>query len=148
MYRWIEGREPSVGTVDDWGRFGRDLDAAERLWDEVGDTPEPEVAPVWLHGDMRRANLLSHAGRLAGVIDFGTLSIGRPAAEHAAVWDLPRSARDAYRARLHLDDDAWTLARGWCLLPSLAGLPYYRETWPEFARLCRDRIEVLTTTVD
>ncbi|MCG8655366.1 phosphotransferase [Yimella sp. NH-Cas1] len=92
------------------------------------------VDEVLLHGDLRSANLVANHGKLAGVIDFGALSIGNPTAEHAAVWQLPEQARHAYRERLAIDDDTWHRARGWALLISLLAMPYYWTSWPQFAR--------------
>lgn len=134
-----------VRRLDAEVSLGLDLPAVERLLVELSATPQPDTALGWLHGDLRAANLLARGGRLAAVIDFGALSVGLPAAEHAAAWGLPPVARDAYRDRLGLDNDAWALGRGWSLLPNLTALPYYSQTWPEFARSCRDHIAMLLT---
>ncbi|GAA1395003.1 aminoglycoside phosphotransferase family protein [Luteococcus peritonei] len=127
---------------------GLDLDAVEDLWRDLAATPQEVTRTVWLHGDLRGANLLVRDGRLTAVIDFGTLGVGLPPAEHAPIWEFPRAARDAYRAALDLDDTTWRLARGWALLPSLTGLPYYWDSWPEFAALCRRRIDTLLASFD
>ncbi|NED91792.1 phosphotransferase, partial [Streptomyces sp. SID11233] len=94
----------------------------------------------WLHGDLRPANLLVKDGRLHAVIDFGTLSIGLPDAEHSPVFDLPPQARTAYRASLALDDTTWSRARGWALAVAAMGIPYYWETLPDFAAECVTRL--------
>lgn len=197
VYRWIQGTEPSPGTVEDWPSFGRALAEfvrALRAADSMGacrspglnfyrgqrfadrpawtydvladcaDLPDedtdlahsravidaadaagsPHLRPTWLHGDLRPANLLAHDGRLAAVIDFGALSIGDPTAEHAAVWDLPRAAREAYRGALSVDDATWLRAAAWSLLIGLSGIVHYRISWPDFADGCRRRVrEVL-----
>jgi aminoglycoside phosphotransferase (APT) family kinase protein len=117
-----------------------DLDEVERVWRGLLATPDPDVAHVWLHGDLRPANLLVRGGRLVAVLDFGALSLGRPAAEHAALWHVPRAAGNAYRAELGLDDDTWARARGWALAVSLLAMPYYWRTWPEFAHGGVDKV--------
>ncbi|MBD2760383.1 aminoglycoside phosphotransferase family protein [Yimella sp. cx-573] len=111
-----------------------DLDAVTATWRELTEIADPPQPDVWLHGDLRTANLLARDGKLAAVIDFGALSIGNPTAEHAAVWQLPVGARQAYRERSGVDDGTWQRARGWAILVSLLALPYYWHSWPEFAR--------------
>lgn len=127
---------------------GLDLGAVEELWRDLTSTPQRPQTGVWLHADLRSANLLAYEGRLAGVIDFGSLGVGQPQAEHACVWDLPTPARNAYRMCLNVSDTDWLLGRGWAMLPALTGLPYYWETWPDFAALCRRRLELLLATKD
>lgn len=99
----------------------------------------------WLHADLRPANLLVRDRTLSGVIDFGMLTYGRRAAEHAPVWDLPLPARQQYRARLDLDDAAWLTARAWALFVALSGIPYYWDSDPDFAGECRDRLHAVLT---
>lgn len=43
-----------------------------------------------LHGQWVRA------GKLHAVIDFGSLSVGFPHADHSTLWDLPPQARQVY----------------------------------------------------
>ena len=83
------------------------------------------------HGDLHPANILVHRGRISGVIDFGDITAGDPAADLSVAWMLPpadcRGAfRDAYRAASgHADsDDTWARARGWALALSLAFLAH------------------------
>ncbi|MEQ7007025.1 hypothetical protein ABN028_12670 [Actinopolymorpha sp. B17G11] len=63
---------------------------------------------------------------LHAVIDFGSLTVGHPDAEHATVWGLPPEARQAYWNTLNLDDLTWTRARAW----AIAIILYYGRTWP------------------
>lgn len=123
-----------VRTDERLAALDLDLDAVERVWRAATGAPDPIVPEVWLHGDLRSANLVARDGRLRGVIDFGALSLGNPTAEHAAVWELPRPARTAYRERLEVDDATWLRASGWAVLVAMAGIPYYWQTWPEFAQ--------------
>lgn len=100
---------------------------------------------MWLHGDLRTDNLLVREGRLVGAIDFGCLSTGDPTAEHAAVWEFPAAAREAYREALGLDDDTWLRATAWKVLVNLSGISYSWESWPEFARGCLETVRELTS---
>lgn len=101
---------------------GLDIDSLEQLWRAAIARPEPSVPHVWLHGDLRPANLLVARGRLQAVIDFGALSVGAPAAEHATVWDLPSEARVAYWTAMNLDENTWIRARAWAIAVGISGV--------------------------
>lgn len=122
-----------------------DVDTLAGLWSAAIRLPEPRGPHVWLHGDLRPANLLAARGRLHAVIDFGGLSIGFPAAEHAPVWDLPAPARQAYWNAMNLDDVSWAKARAWAIAVGIAGISYYRNSWPAFASECRTRLDTILT---
>ncbi|WP_344330446.1 aminoglycoside phosphotransferase family protein, partial [Kitasatospora putterlickiae] len=123
---------PGVDTLD--------VDALERLWRAGLALPEPSAPQVWLHGDLKPTNLLVREGGLHAVIDFGCLSIGRPDAEHATVWDLPPAARRAYWDALDLDEPTWTRARAWAIAVGASGLSYYWHTYPAFVAECLARL--------
>ncbi|MGW6929719.1 aminoglycoside phosphotransferase family protein [Lentzea sp. NPDC054927] len=122
-----------------------DVETLEQLWRTAIELPEPSSPHVWLHGDLRPANLLAAKGRLHAVIDFGCLSVGFPAAEHAPIWDLPDPARQAYWNATNIDDLTWTQARAWAIAVGIAGISYYRNTWPAFVTDCRTRLEAILT---
>ncbi len=83
-------------------------------------------------------NLLMVGGRLAGVIDFGTLGAGDPACDLIVAWNLlPARVRDIFRAGLQVDDATWERGRGWALSIALIALPYYRTTNPAMAEDAR-----------
>lgn len=145
----LKGCEEAISTyfADCWTTMDDDLDidTLAGLWRAAIRLPEPCSSHVWLHGDLRPANLLAARGRLHAVIDFGGLSIGFPAAEHAPVWDLPAPARQAYWNAMNLDDVSWAKARAWAIAVGIAGISYYRNTWPAFAGECRTRLEAILT---
>lgn len=99
--------------------------AARRAWAYAIAAPRYDGPPVWLHGDLHPANILVSDGRVSGVIDFGDLTSGDPAADLAAAWmllpaRLHGAFRDAYQAagapgRDPIGDALWTRARGWAL---------------------------------
>ncbi|MCD5348137.1 aminoglycoside phosphotransferase family protein [Agromyces sp. S2-1-8] len=138
--RWIGGYfdecRPLVG-------HDLDIDLLERWWRAAVELPDSTAGPVWLHGDLRPGNLLVRGGRLHAVIDFGALSVGAPDAEHAAVWDLPAEARDAYFAAAQLDEATWLRARAWAIGVAVSGVAYYWETFPEFVAECRARLHAV-----
>ncbi|MGW9211845.1 phosphotransferase [Embleya sp. NPDC055664] len=111
MDRWIGRCFDDCRTLQ-----GLDLDIAHprHLWQSALALPESSGGHVWLHGDLKPTNLLVRRGGMHAVIDFGSLSVGFPDAEHAPVWDLPAEAGQAYlpsrpAGRLDRADD---LARG------------------------------------
>lgn len=120
-----------------------DVDALERLWHTALTLPEPSGRQVWLHGDLKPTNLLVRDGRLHAVIDFGSLSVGFPDAEHATVWDLPAPARRAYRDVLALDEVTWARARAWAIAVGAGGIAYYWNTYPAFVAECRMRLHAI-----
>jgi aminoglycoside phosphotransferase (APT) family kinase protein len=117
-----------------------DVDTLLSLWRAAVALPDPTAPHVWLHGDLRPANLLARAGRLHAVVDFGCLSIGRPDAEHAMVWDLPPAARSSYRDALSLEEPTWQRARAWAIAEGTSGLSYYRDTFPAFTTECHTKL--------
>ncbi|EFG65052.1 phosphotransferase [Streptomyces sp. SPB074] len=106
-----------------------DLAALREVWEAALALPDAASPEGWLHGDLRPANLLVQDGALHAVLDFGTLSLGLPDAEHAPVFDLPPRARTAYREALALDDTTWARA----LAVAAMAVPYYWSTLPDFA---------------
>jgi aminoglycoside phosphotransferase (APT) family kinase protein len=103
-----------------------DVEAVTEVWQAGLDAPAWDAPPVWVHGDPVAANMLARDGRLAAVIDFGTLAVGDPACDLIAAWGfLPAGARDSFRKLLSVDDATWARGRVWgltSLLPSEATL--------------------------
>jgi aminoglycoside phosphotransferase (APT) family kinase protein len=99
---------------------GVDEDAVLRVWAAAFAAPGYAGPPAWLHGDLHPANILIHDGRISGVIDFGDITAGDPAADLSVAWMLlpPRwhgAFRTAYGAAGNgvIDEPMWTRARGW-----------------------------------
>lgn len=124
---------------------GLALDRLWRMWQDGLALPEPDSPHVWLHGDLKPTNLLVREGRLHAVIDFGALSIGYPDAEHAAVWDYPPAARQAYWDALRLDRATWRRARSWAVGIGIGGVSYYWHTYPAFVAECLARLRAILT---
>lgn len=113
-----------------------DSRAAMAAWERALEAPAWDGAPVWVHADLLRPNLLSRAGRLCAVIDFGSAGAGDPAADVIAAWSVfGRAGRAAFRSALGVDDGTWERARGYALHQAALIIPYYRETSPGFAAL-------------
>lgn len=115
-----------------------DAATATTAWEAALATPAHGGPPVWIHGDLHAGNLLTVAGRLGGVLDFGGMAVGDPACDAMAAWTfLPAGARRTYRDALGASAAEWERGRGWALSAGLIALPYYRETNPSFAATAR-----------
>jgi aminoglycoside phosphotransferase (APT) family kinase protein len=95
-------------------------------WERALAAPSWEGPPVWHHGDLDVRNWLVRAGRIRGVVDWGSMGVGDPACDVMVAWKLHSpAARDAFRAALPTDDATWERARGWALSQAIAILAYY-----------------------
>ncbi|MFF4754119.1 aminoglycoside phosphotransferase family protein [Streptomyces sp. NPDC002514] len=122
-------------AIRDLGAAGAvDPAAATALWEEVVRLPQWDGEPVWLHGDLLPGNLLTVAGRLTAVIDFGGLGVGDPAADTLAAWAvLTAGTRGLFREASGTDATTWARGRGWALCFGLMAEHYYRRTNPVLA---------------
>lgn len=123
---------------DDFALLGEHADAGRRIWRDAVAAPAWQGPPMWLHGDLHPANVVTNDSALTGVIDFGDLCTGDPACDLGAAWVLlpdPQTCLDAYGA----DEAMVTRARGWALLKAMVllhvgangrlGLPGGKPTW-------------------
>jgi aminoglycoside phosphotransferase (APT) family kinase protein len=108
-------------------RRSLDASSATAAWNRALAAPRWEGPPLWLHGDLHPANLITHAGRLAAVIDFGDITAGDPATDLAIAWMLfDAPSRERFRAALEYDDATWVRSVGWATtlaLSYIAGSP-------------------------
>jgi aminoglycoside phosphotransferase (APT) family kinase protein len=99
---------------------------AREEWERAVAAPPWDGPPVWHHGDLDVRNWLVRDGRIAGVIDWGSMGVGDPACDVMVAWKLHSSAaRDAFRDALPTDDATWERARGWAVSQAVAALAYY-----------------------
>ena len=119
-----------------------DRDAVTAAWERALQAPAWHAAPVWVHTDLLRSNLLAVGGRLSAVIDFGAAGIGDAAADVIAAWSVfGRAGRETFRAALGVDDGTWNRARGFALHQAVLIIPYYAETNPVFAAAAKRTVE-------
>jgi aminoglycoside phosphotransferase (APT) family kinase protein len=117
--------EASAGVID--------ASAAMAVWDTEVHAPAWAGAPVWIHTDLLRPNLLAAGGRLRAVIDWGGCGVGDPAADVIAAWTVFGAAgRQEFRTALAVDDATWRRARGFALHQAALIIPYYATTNPRF----------------
>lgn len=109
----LAARAESIGA-----RFAA-LGAGSRLegvWDAGLRAAVWAGPPVWIHGDLHPANLVTQGTRLAAIIDFGDLTAGDPAYDLAIAWlAFDATGRQAFidATRGRYDDATWIRARAW-----------------------------------
>lgn len=117
-----------------------DTTAVRKVLEDAVAAPGWDGAPLWLHGDLHPANIVTAHGYLSGIIDFGDLCAGDPALDLAAAWILLPDAASIEHFReshpLAVDDATWRRARGWAvwraigsLQVALAGPPGGKPSW-------------------
>ncbi len=123
-----------------------------RVWDEAVAAPDWAGPPLWLHGDLHPANVVVSDGTLSGVIDFGDLCAGDPAADLAAAWVLlpAGAAAPCLDAYARADEATIRRARGVAVLRALGllqvglagerGLLGGKPTWLPAGRATLDRV--------
>jgi aminoglycoside phosphotransferase (APT) family kinase protein len=133
IHRGVPLAERGPVVAENVGILGGRIDrqAVTRAWQAAVAAPAWGGPPVWLHGDLHPANILVDRGRLSGVIDFGDITSGDPAADLSVAWMLlPTGCHDAfwgaYRAASGhaAGDGGRARARGWALALSLAFLAH------------------------
>lgn len=133
-YRGVPLGDRSASVAERVERLHATIDAplVLRRWSDLVATPPWTGPALWLHGDLHPANLLVQDGRLSGVIDFGDLTAGDPAADLSVAWMMfSPEVRTTFRAALGgVDDDTWRRAQGWALALALAYLAHSADNPP------------------
>lgn len=110
-----------------------DARAVRRAWAAALAAPRFRDPPVWVHGDLHPANILVHDGQLSGVIDFGDLTAGDPAADLSVAWMLlPADCHQVFRDSAGASDASWARATGWALALGLVYLAHSADN-PQLA---------------
>jgi aminoglycoside phosphotransferase (APT) family kinase protein len=114
-----------------------DRAAVRLVWAAALAAPRWTGPPVWVHGDLHPANILVHRGRISGVLDFGDLTAGDPAADLSAGWMLlPADCHPAFRASAGASDTSWARATGWAVALGLVYLAHSADN-PQLAAVGR-----------
>jgi aminoglycoside phosphotransferase (APT) family kinase protein len=124
-------------------RFGwlsdlNDIGAIVSAW-ELGLAAERwRGSPVWIHGDLKDANLLVRDGALCGVLDWGLAGVGDPAADIAVAWTLfEGDVRTVFKDAVAVDEATWRGGPPWALIEGVLGLSYYRGSTDTLAHAGR-----------
>ncbi|MET9020077.1 phosphotransferase [Actinopolymorpha sp. NPDC004070] len=135
-------------------------DEARTVWNDGVTASGWDAPPVWIHGDLHPANVVTSDGTLSGVLDFGELCAGDPATDLAAAWLLLPAGHPAgypadtvshfFDSYAIADDATVRRARAWAVLRSVSligigqaaerGLPGGQPTWGAAGRAALDRV--------
>ncbi|MEV0335621.1 aminoglycoside phosphotransferase family protein [Nocardia sp. NPDC050717] len=122
------------------------------VWADAVAAREWQGPPVWVHGDLHPANVVTTDGTLSGIIDFGDLLAGDPAWDLAAAWVLLPAGTAArfFDRYADADESAIRRARGLAAMKSLflmlmgqngdRGLPGGKPHWGPPGRAALDRV--------
>lgn len=105
-----------------------DVDAATvtAIYEAAVAAPAWDRPPVWVHADLDSRNLLTHDGKLSGLVDFGGLGIGDPACDLGLAWKLfSGESREVFRAALPFDEATWARSRAHTVAQAVMALSYY-----------------------
>jgi aminoglycoside phosphotransferase (APT) family kinase protein len=147
----MDGFDRLFGSIDA-EVIGADAADVRAVWADAVAAPAWAGLPVWVHGDLHPANVVVADGTLAGVVDFGDLSVGDPAWDLAAAWVLLPAGAAArfFSAYAQADEATIRRARGLAALKSLflmlmgqngdRGLPGGKPAWGPAGRAALDRV--------
>lgn len=124
-------------------------EALRQVWQDALAASPWDGPSLWLHGDLHPANVVTRAGALCGVLDFGDMCAGDPATDLSAAWLLlPEPARffEAYAC----DPASITRARGWAVARAIGlvmigrngrlGVPGGKPTWEPAGQAALERL--------
>ena len=150
--------EPVTDTIDRWAAHAAaeladvfDPSSVREAWRRLRDVPAATEDACWVHTDLSEENLLiHHDGRLAGVIDFGSVGVGDRSADLLYAWSILESpARELLRVASGTDDATWTRARAWAFVgPGLLTIANYRHTMPARVVRLTTMVETIAAEVD
>lgn len=108
-----------------------DAEAATAVWEDALAAPPYDSPAVWVQGDLE-GNCLTAAGRLCGIVDWGSAGLGDPAVDVQVVWSplFSATARQGFLDVLDVDDATVRRSRGAAINQACMALPYYLDTYP------------------
>jgi aminoglycoside phosphotransferase (APT) family kinase protein len=128
----VETRAALRACAPELGEAG--LAAAVAAWERALQAPVWDGRAVWVHADLLPFNLTVTNGALHGVIDFGSVGVGDPAADIIPAWTVfGPVGRAAYRVALDVEEGTWARARGYALHQAANIVWYYRQSHAAFA---------------
>ena len=108
-----------------------DAESATRVWEDALAAAPHDAPQVWVHGDLE-GNCLVRDGRLAGLVDWGSMCAGDPAVDVQVVWSplFTNVSRRAFVDALAVDEATLARSKGAAIHQACSALPYYLETYP------------------
>jgi aminoglycoside phosphotransferase (APT) family kinase protein len=121
-----------------------DVPRLRRMWQVLRTSGRGAVPDVMNHGDLVPGNVLVADGRLAGVIDVGTLGPADPALDLVGAWHLlDPGPRQILREDLGCDDQEWRRGQAWAFAQALGLVWYYVTSNPTMSVLGRRTLDRL-----
>jgi aminoglycoside phosphotransferase (APT) family kinase protein len=122
--------DAALGAIR-YARHLIDAEGARAVWEEALAAPPHPGDPVWVHGDIE-GNCLLSAGRLSGIVDWGSACAGDPAVDVQVVWSplFTEESRRVFLDALAVDDASLARSRGAAIHQACAALPYYLNSYP------------------
>lgn len=149
--------EPVTDTIDSWVETAAeglsdlfDPCQVRQAWQKIRDVPPASMPSCWVHTDLSAENLLvSPAGQLVGVIDFGGLGVGDRSADLLYAWSLfDQPAREVLRSAAGVDEGTWLRARAWAFAgPGLLTILNYQHTMPSRTDRLTRMVEIIADEV-
>lgn len=92
-----------------------DVEVLRAAWRQGLRAPAHAGPRTWVHGDLHPGNQLVADGQLVGIVDWGDVAGGDPAADLAtAWWTLPVGVHGTFRAAYgSIDDATWRRGMAW-----------------------------------
>jgi aminoglycoside phosphotransferase (APT) family kinase protein len=118
-----------------------DVPRLRRLWRHLRELPRGG-ADVMTHGDLVPGNVLVSAGRLAGILDVGSLGPADPALDLVGAWHLLEAGpRQLLRDDLRCDDLDWERGKAWAFEQAMGAVWYYVDSNPAMSRMGRRTLD-------
>lgn len=145
------GRGGELASQDRWLEtcFARsegllDVAGLRRMWQVLRAVPRGADPDVMNHRDLVPGNVLVTGGRLAGIIDVGSLGPADPALDLVGAWHLLDSGpRQILRDDLGCDDREWERGKAWAFAQAMGLVWYYVTSNPTMASVGRRTLERL-----
>jgi aminoglycoside phosphotransferase (APT) family kinase protein len=121
MTAQVEKRLANIEEYPAMTSLHTEIPRLREVWADAAAADLWNGPPVWTHGDIHSANALTTDGILSGIIDFGELCAGDPAADLAAAWVLlPDGGAEACFAHYPLISESLIRrSRGWAIIRAL-----------------------------
>jgi aminoglycoside phosphotransferase (APT) family kinase protein len=145
------GRGGVLTSQDEWLEtcFARsegllDVPRLRRMWQVLRAAPRDGAPDVMNHRDLVPGNVLVAGGRLAGVIDVGSLGPADPALDLVGAWHLLEAGpREILRAGLGSGDQEWERGKAWAFAQAMGLVWYYVTSNPTMASVGRRTLDRL-----